>query len=125
MPINWIFIACILGAMAVISGAIGAHITVGNGAAKSFHDTALVYHMFSVVPLIACGYLSNRSGGHNFWVTLSASLCLVGAVFFCGSLYWLAWTGEGLGFNIAPIGGVLMIAGWIVLAIASVKTRLL
>jgi len=40
---------------------------------------------------------------------------VLGVLFFCGSLWYLALTGRSLG-PIAPLGGLCFIAGWLALA---------
>ena len=46
---------------------------------------------------------------------------VLGIVFFSGSLYILALTEIGILGAITPIGGVLFIAGWLMLVIAAFK----
>jgi uncharacterized membrane protein YgdD (TMEM256/DUF423 family) len=73
--------------------------------------------MFHALAILACGALQA-----NCVNTLLASrLFAAGIVFFSGSLYGLVllkaqWLGP-----ITPIGGVLFLAGWTALAIASRK----
>ncbi len=125
MRINWIFLASLLGSVAVILGAVGSHMTAGEPTARSFYETALRYHMFSLLPLIVSGYLINRAGGQNTIANIAAVLTFLGMILFCGSLYYLALTGTGLGFYITPLGGLFLIAGWLTLATASLKNTLL
>jgi uncharacterized membrane protein YgdD (TMEM256/DUF423 family) len=53
---------------------------------------------------------------------LASWLLLAGIVLFSGSLYALALSGvRGLG-AVTPVGGVLFLAGWLVLAWAIART---
>jgi uncharacterized membrane protein YgdD (TMEM256/DUF423 family) len=46
---------------------------------------------------------------------------LIGTLLFSGSLYGLALTGiKILGF-VTPLGGLTLIAGWVLLAVAALK----
>ena len=105
-------IAAVLGALAVALGAFGAHALAGvltaNGTLEVW-KTASHYHFFHVLALLVMGATGLRSG-------LSFSLLTAGMVVFSGSLYSLAVTNIKWLGAITPIGGVLMIAGWLVLA---------
>lgn len=119
MRFPWLFLVSILGASAVILGAVGAHVVRGDEIAEGRQNTALMYHMFSLLPITIAAFLSHQSAAKNWLATLSAGLSSVGVILFSGSLYFLAWSGTSLGFNITPTGGLFLIAGWLVLAVAS------
>ena len=53
--------------------------------------------------------------------TLAALLFQAGILLFCGSLYLLALTGITAFGYITPLGGLCLVAGWIVLALAALK----
>jgi uncharacterized membrane protein YgdD (TMEM256/DUF423 family) len=53
----------------------------------------------------------------------SAVCMLGGVILFSGSLYLLALTGMKIFGPITPIGGILLIAGWVLFAIAIIKGR--
>jgi uncharacterized membrane protein YgdD (TMEM256/DUF423 family) len=70
----------------------------------------LVTHGLALVLLSA---IAPRAGGA---VTLAGVLFTVGSAIFTGSLYALVLTGvRGLG-AVTPIGGLLLLAGWLALA---------
>jgi uncharacterized membrane protein YgdD (TMEM256/DUF423 family) len=110
-------------ALGVAIGAFGAHGLEGKLDAYSMdiYQRAVLYHYVHALGLLLVGALS----GSN---TISASLgrwagmlLLIGIVFFSGSLYVLALTGNRMWGAVTPIGGVCFIAGWVVLAVAGMK----
>ena len=59
--------------------------------------------------------------GSSAWLTAAGSLFALGVLLFSGSLYALALSGvRGLG-AITPVGGVLLLGGWICLLVASTR----
>lgn len=117
---TWIRIAAILGASGVAAGAFGAHglRTRVDARMLEVFETAVRYQMFHVPALLTVGILL-MMGRSGLALQLSGWSFLVGSVIFSGSLYALVlsdvrWLGA-----ITPIGGVFLIAGWILLAVAS------
>ncbi len=104
-------IAALLAALAVGFGAFGAHALKTRLAPDllAVWTTASHYHLVHAVALVAMA-LGKKDPGRSW------SVLLAGIVLFAGSLYALALTGiRGLG-AITPIGGVLLVAGWLMLA---------
>lgn len=109
----------ILAGLAVAFGAFGAHAMKAHydEAALRTFETGVRYQMYHALALLGCGALAQR----DVPVKLASRLFLAGTVLFSGSLYGLVliearWLGP-----VTPIGGVLFLAGWIALAIASRK----
>ncbi len=73
--------------------------------------TTFFYHALG---LLALGILSKVLP--HFPIKLSFLLIQIGILFFCGSLYIMALGLPRILGAITPIGGALMIAGWLVLA---------
>jgi len=97
------------GASAVAFGAFGAHALAGSVEPKLLKtwETGAQYHLaHSLAVLVAAQ--SNRG--------LAAGLFTAGITLFSGSLYALVLTGQRKIGAITPVGGLLMIAGWIALA---------
>ena len=112
-----------MGALAVLAGAFGAHglkqILSGKGLA--IFETAVRYQFYHVFALAAVGILFHEFPNH--YMLWSGRLFCFGILIFSGSLYGLALleaTGQQ-GFKwigaITPIGGLCLIAGWILMAI--------
>lgn len=104
-------IAALLAALAVGFGAFGAHALKTRLAPDllAVWATASHYHLVHAVALVAMA-MGKKDPGRSW------SVLLAGIVLFAGSLYVLALTGiRGIG-AITPIGGVLLVAGWLMLA---------
>jgi uncharacterized membrane protein YgdD (TMEM256/DUF423 family) len=113
-------ISALTGCLAVALGAFGAHglekMLAGlapEQAAKQLDwwKTAVAYHLPHAVAMLAVAFVAPLR-------TWSWSLFLGGIVLFSGTLYAMAlgaprWLGA-----ITPIGGILLIAGWLALAFA-------
>jgi uncharacterized membrane protein YgdD (TMEM256/DUF423 family) len=103
---NWIvLVAALSGALAVGAGAFGAH--GASGAAVEWLKTGAQYQLLHVVAALAVLQLDARG---------PAWLFLIGGLIFAGTLYLMAlglprWLGA-----VTPIGGALLIAGWLWLA---------
>jgi uncharacterized membrane protein YgdD (TMEM256/DUF423 family) len=110
-------IACLLGFLAVGLGAFGAHaLQDREGFNKPIWETAVHYQMFHAVALLFAGLASEVFG---LKYRSAVTLCFAGGcVVFSGSLYALAVTGIRVLGAITPIGGVLFLLGWILLAIS-------
>lgn len=119
MP-NFVFLASLNLLLAVTLGAFGAHgLKARVGAdALGWWQTAVQYHFWHALGLLGIGLLllaqpalvGARSAG---W------LLQAGIVIFCGTLYAMTLGAPRWFGAITPIGGLLFIAGWALLAWAS------
>ena len=107
------------GFLAVGAGAFGAHGLKARLTPDmlAVFETAVRYQMYHALALLAVAWAIGRWPGR---ATAAGGWCFVaGTVIFSGSLYALALTGvRGLG-AITPVGGVLFLAGWLLLALAA------
>jgi len=101
--------AALLGFLAVALGAFGAHGLEGrlSPEATGWWETATLYAMVHAVAALAVS-LSGR-GGLTAW---GGWAFILGAVIFAGTLYAMALGAPRWFGAITPIGGVLMLAGW-------------
>jgi uncharacterized membrane protein YgdD (TMEM256/DUF423 family) len=101
-----------LGALGVALGAFGAHglRTFLPAEALGWWQTGVQYQMWHALALVALG-LAGRPE-----TRLPALLLGAGAAIFSGSLYLMALTGARWLGAVTPAGGLLMIAGWLILA---------
>ncbi len=111
----------------VMLGAFAAHGLKSrlDDYALGIFQTAAQYQMTHGLALILCGlfaYQLNQSQTNVFWVNASAICFIIGILFFSGSLYGLAMTGQKWLGPITPIGGLLFILGWIGFVVAVVKS---
>jgi uncharacterized membrane protein YgdD (TMEM256/DUF423 family) len=106
----------VLGGLAVALGAFGAHGLEALLAERDTADTfeiAVRYQFFHALALLACAWratLGERSASRAAWAFV------LGTAIFSGTLYVLAITGPRWLGAVTPIGGVLLIGGWILLA---------
>ncbi|SUM40009.1 membrane protein [Staphylococcus haemolyticus] len=114
----------ILGAlctmMSVGTGAFGAHGLEGKLSDKymSVWEKAVNYQMYHGLGLIIIGVISGTTSINVNW---AGWFLFLGVVFFSGSLYILALTQIRILGAITPIGGLLFIAGWLMLIISTFK----
>lgn len=114
-------LAALLGSTGVAIGAFGAHglrkMLEASGRFETF-ETAVRYQFYHTLALLAVGILlafrPDLKG-----LSTTAWLWLGGVIIFSGSLYTLCFTGITKLGAVAPIGGTLLIAGWISLLLAA------
>ena len=130
----WFALGAIFGGLGVALGALGAHgvdeylVDVWGAQTKQIAGfevpaawkylqdfrTAASYQTTHALALLAVALLSMHQARRGLMV---AGICFsVGILLFCGSLYAIALTGAVKLGMIAPIGGSLLIAGWLSLA---------
>ena len=110
------------GALAVMLGAFGAHGLKDKLPVDlmKVYQTGVEYHFYHTFALLAVGLLALKF--QSGLATASGWAFLAGIVIFSGSLYALALSGVRVLGAITPLGGVLFIAGWVLLAVAVIKT---
>jgi len=109
-------IAGLLIALATALGAFGAHALKAHLPSDKLqvYETAVRYHFLHALGLLAIGVLLRSLDGELLrW---SAALVLAGIVLFSGSLYLLTFGAPRLVGIVTPIGGLALIAGWILFA---------
>lgn len=119
-------IASLLGALAVISGAFGAHALKAELDANmmTVYHAAASYHLSHALALGLTGLLLAQQTGTErakIWFRYAAVLFLVGLILFCGSLYALALSGQRWLGMITPLGGMCFIIAWLALAFGASK----
>src|SRR5688572_7963329 len=114
---NFITLGGIVGALGVALGAFGAHglSRIATQQQLGWWETGVRYQLVTAVALVLFGLLRRQVPGNDF----AGWALFVGAAIFSGSLYLMTlgaprWLGA-----ITPIGGLSMIAGWILLAVAA------
>ena len=111
---NWLGIAAINGALAVMAGAFAAHGLKARLSTDmlSVFETGARYHMYHA---LAIGLASLVPAPKAAWAFL------IGIVLFCGSLYLLALTAIPILGAVTPLGGLCFIVGWVALAWGAFK----
>jgi len=117
--LNWIGIAAINMAIAVALGAFGAHglKTMVSAQQLEWWQTATLYLFVHALGLLLVGVLIRLKSATQ----TTAWLLQVGIFIFAGSLYAMTLGAPRWFGAITPIGGVLMIAGWLWLAVSTFR----
>jgi uncharacterized membrane protein YgdD (TMEM256/DUF423 family) len=117
-----LIIAATLGCFGVALGAFGAHALKPSLLASGRLDTfelAVRYQFYHALALFFVGFWMEKNYSAPFrW---AASLLFSGVLLFSGSLYLLALTEITTFAFITPLGGLLMLLGWICLVYGFVK----
>ncbi len=109
--------AAVNGALAVLGGAFAAH---GAGpAVKTLLQTGAQYQMVHAVLALVCAIWPSRPR----MIDLAGWLAASGGLAFAAALASIGLLGLKVMGAVAPIGGLLMIAGWTVIAFAAFRSR--
>ena len=117
--LNWISIAALNLAIAVSLGAFGAHglKAIVSSQQLEWWQTATLYWFIHGLGLLLVGILIRL----NYTTQTTAWLLQIGVIIFAGSLYAMTLGAPRWFGAITPIGGVLMIAGWLWLAVSTFR----
>lgn len=115
------------GALAVAFGAWGAHGAAATLAPQAVEwvKTGASYQLWHALALLGIAAVS--AGRPVRLVTISGLAFFLGALLFSGSLYLLALVpadpaaGPGALVYVTPLGGGLLILGWVLLLVAGLK----
>ncbi|QOD12969.1 DUF423 domain-containing protein [Psychrobacter sp. 28M-43] len=119
--LNWIGIAAINMAIAVALGAFGAHGLEGHVSMQQLEwwHTATLYLFVHALGLLLVGLLIRLRD----ITQTTAWLLQIGIIIFAGSLYAMTLGAPRWFGAITPIGGVLMIAGWLWFAVSAFRLK--
>jgi uncharacterized membrane protein YgdD (TMEM256/DUF423 family) len=123
---TFLFLAAVLGALAVGLGAFGAHGLSSSIDEHSLmiYEKGITYQFYHVFALIACSMLYSKKPSKMirwaYWMFFAGIIC------FSGSLYLLATDSlthlpTSILGPITPLGGLLLLAGWVLLAVYSLR----
>lgn len=111
----------LLGGLSVAVGAFGAHglrATLDATGQSANWETAARYCMYHAAALVSVGLLGLSRPRISAPLAAAAWCFLFGTLIFSGCLATLALTGfKPLG-AVVPVGGVMLIAGWLLMAVA-------
>ncbi|ORU90525.1 MAG: hypothetical protein A6F71_06050 [Cycloclasticus sp. symbiont of Poecilosclerida sp. M] len=108
---------------AVVLGAFGAHALKDSLTPNllTVYRTATDYQMWHAIGLILIGLLHQQNP--SSLLRKSGWFMLGGIVIFSGSLYALSLSGLKVLGAITPVGGLLLIAAWLLLFFAAIKSN--
>ncbi len=121
--------ASLYGTISVILGAFGAHAfkaMLTPDKLASF-DTGVRYQMYHAIVLLIIGLTMSFTSSLEKWAAISI---IVGVFLFSFSIYFLAFS-EYWNVNlkflgpITPVGGMFMIAGWVLLVVFFIKNKII
>jgi uncharacterized membrane protein YgdD (TMEM256/DUF423 family) len=103
----WLALGGVFGLLAVAMSAVAAHAAIpmlrDAAQMQGWHALALLFCALRERPLV-------RWAGAAF---------AAGVLLFCGDIYALAFAGVHL--HVAPVGGVLLMAGWALLGVSALR----
>ena len=116
----WIGLGSLAGLLAVAVAALAAH-SLGALDARALEmvrdaDQMQAWHALA---LLACGLWAPRGGR---LAHAAATSFVLGLTLFCGAVYALAIGGIHLPL-VAPVGGSLLMLGWLLLGLSAVRAR--
>jgi len=109
-------IAAVYGMTAVILAAMGSHMFhIERGSANYLlFNNAVIYQLLHAILLLWLSSLKQA----NFWIKSAMISMLAGILLFSGGLYLLVIYGKTTISWITPVGGSLLILGWLNLSIS-------
>jgi uncharacterized membrane protein YgdD (TMEM256/DUF423 family) len=114
-----LLVASLTGFLAIGLGAFGAHalkLQLDANHARDLWNTAVLYHLVHAPVLL---WLARGTA-----IATAPYLCFaIGILLFSGSLYALALTGIGILVAITPLGGLLLMAGWILIGLGGLRAE--
>ncbi len=123
MPLERLFlaIAALLGGSAVAAGAFATHSLRNQLTPRllEIFETGARYQMYHALAIAVVALALSHRLGSLAWLAAAGWAFVVGTVLFCGALYALSLLGVTIMGAIAPLGGVVLMAGWGCVAVAA------
>ena len=109
--------------LAVVLGAFAAHglKAVLDAQQLALFETASRYQMYHALALLVVGGMLTNPQFSRLLLKLAALAFILGIILFSGSLYLLALVGVSWLGTITPLGGIVLLSGWLVMMIAALK----
>jgi len=120
-------LAGILGLTGVVLGAFGAHFLKERLAAAHMTDTwetGIRFQLFHATAVLALALAPASSvPAKDRWRMRTGHCWALGVLFFSGSLYGLALGGPRILGPITPLGGILLMVGWLFVMLAGIQAK--
>lgn len=107
-----VLLAALFGLLGVAAGAFGAHGLESRIGAEQLEwwGTGARYQQIHAVALLVVGW---SAGEWTRWKSLAGWGFVLGMIVFAGTLYAMALGGPRILGAITPIGGLLLMLGWV------------
>ncbi len=118
---RWLMaLGAVQGLVAVIAAAAAAHLAAGRLATAGLRavDAAVQLQAVHALAILACALWLPRGGPLAGWAGIAF---LAGSLLFCAAAWINGVTSASLGPT-APIGGLLLMAGWLLLALSALRS---
>jgi uncharacterized membrane protein YgdD (TMEM256/DUF423 family) len=112
----WLILAALAGLSGVLLAAVMAHGWDLEPGQFRVVDSAILMQFVHALALLATALWAERRGG--LLPHLAAGGFALGILGFCGALWTLVFAGRSLG-PLAPTGGMLLMAGWLLLGLSA------
>ena len=113
---HWLAIGAIMGGVGVGAGAFGAHALKTRLTPEdlAIYDTAIRYWMIHTLAICTWALVQLRI--ESTPIKVASFGMVLGSLIFSGSLIALVLTGNRILGAVTPIGGVILIASWFLVA---------
>lgn len=117
-----LFLAGFFGVTGVAAGAFGAHALGASVTPErlAVWETAAQYHLIHAVVLLVLATRTIGAGALERWVVAGFTL---GVLLFSFSLYALVLTDVSRFAMVTPVGGLLLMLSWALLAVQAFKGK--
>ena len=127
----WLFIAGLSGCASLIAATYGAHGLNGAttfSASVKIYDTASLQHALHSIAIAVTAVLliateGRRKAFGTVVLNIAALAFLAGIILFSGLLYYQIVRGVQDLMRFVPVGGSLLMAGWLALALSAFGIR--
>ena len=118
---------CVLGVIAIVLGAFGAHSlkSLISSESQQTFETGVRYQMYHALFLLFVGNyigLSKKTKQTIFYLIIFGVICFSGSIYGLATNELSSFDFKNIGF-ITPIGGLLFIMAWLVLLINFLKIK--
>jgi uncharacterized membrane protein YgdD (TMEM256/DUF423 family) len=117
-----IITGAVLAFIGVALGAFGAHALKARLATDmmAVYQTGVQYHLVHALGIVLIGILVQMLPASK-WLPIAGWIMTAGVIVFSGSLYALSVSGVRMLGAITPLGGIALLAAWLLVAIGVAK----
>ena len=120
----WLFLGALNGLLSVAAGAYGWHRLGGDEGAQKMFEIGVQYQMGHALALLAVAWLASTRGGRALIpVHVAGAAFTLGIFLFSGTLYAFGLFAVVPVEGAAPVGGALLIVGWLTLMWIAMRSR--